>query len=431
MIRKLLTNRRGDTIVEVALALTVLALVLGTSSVLANRNTKTLQNAQEKNVAVRYAQQQIEFLKTKAVADMAVFTPFIGGTKFCMTNADSAPVTLTDTTCRIENGGAKYTQTITLQLVPGETGVYNAKADVEWETLTSWIDSSGNVQNKGNAHLTYRVYSKLGASTNPTESTCGPGYVWYVAESRCVPAPSVAFSASRTSILRGENSYLSWQAQNVTSCEASGSWSGTKATLGGQYVTPTANASYTIRCSGLGGQTSRTVSITVEPARQALHRCYQWWHGVIDNDHGSPRYYKHTNHHYDTNRGFCDGNGYGQGSYEGVAAYVPLSTNSGVVPVYSSYSPWFGDTFYTTSYSEYATSLSQNHTSAGGVVFYVYPYQNGCTTAGTVPFYRNWSSFVGNHMYTTNWNETGNGYAPADGGGTFEREGALGCVFTR
>lgn len=422
MIKKLFKNRRGDTIVEVTLALTVLALVLGTSSVLANRNTKTLQNAQEKNVAVRYAQQQIEFLKTKAVGDMAVFTPYVGGAKFCMTNADSAPVALTDTSCRVENGGAKYVQTITLESVAGETGVYNAKANVEWETLTSWMDSSGNIQNKGKAQLTYRIYSKLGAHKSPTESACGLGYVWNVAESRCVPAPSLTFSANRTNILQGENVYLSWQAQNVTSCEASGVWSGARAIIGGQYVAPASDASYTIRCSGLGGLISRTVSITVEPARQAIYRCYQFYHYTGN-------YRLHTNHHYSTNRNFCDGNGYGSGVYEGIMGYAPMSSNSGAVPVYSSYSPGYADTFYTTSSWEYNQSLSQAHTSAGGVVFYVYPYNGGCSVRGTVPVYRHWSDFVGNHMYTTNPAENGNSYAAVDGGGTFTYESVLGCVF--
>lgn len=186
-------SQRGDTIVEVTLALTVLALVLGTSSVLANRNTKTLQNAQEKNIAVRYAQMQLEYLKTRVAANPTILTGVPAS--FCMLDANNEPLPSTDERCKKPNGAAIYEQAITLTPVTGSNNqLFTAKATVEWETLTSWRDEDDNIQNKGNVQLTYRVYSKLGAARNPTATTCEPGKIWSVPESRCIvppPAPGV------------------------------------------------------------------------------------------------------------------------------------------------------------------------------------------------------------------------------------------------
>lgn len=452
MIKKLFKNNRGDTIVEVALALTVLALVLGTSSVLANRNTKTLQNAQEKNIAVRYAQQQIEFLKARSQSNMTALTSLPASAKFCMVNADTDPVVANDAACSITNGGATYNQAIVLSPVDGETDIYNAKATVGWETLTSWTDASGNLQNKGNVQLTYRIYSKLGAKSDPNVSDCDSGFVRYpsVSGNPCGPAPTVDLTVQATasdprlkqvSVFNGRSVHIIWRTQHVSSCQATatpanGGWQGAKTPNieAGLSVIPANNTTTTFRitCMGNHGSSLQSqVTVTTKeapPQRTPLYRCYQFWHGTAD-------YRAHTNHHYSTNRSFCDGNGYGSGAYEGVAGYVPLSTNPGVVPVYAAYSgsnsnPAYYDTFFTTSYWEYSSvALPNAHNNAGGVVFYVYPYNNGCSVPGTSPMYRYWSDFVGNHFYTLNPNENPNWFAPHDGGGTFQWETPLGCIF--
>lgn len=421
----------GDTIVEVTIALTVLALVLGTSSLLANRNAKTLQNAQEKNIAVRYAQQQLEFLKTRVAADPTIISS--APPKFCMTNADTSPVGVTAATCKISNGGATYEQVVTLESVPGGGGqLFNAKATVEWETLTSWLDDAGNLQNKGNVQLTYRVYTKLGANRNPEGIVCGPGLVWVAAEAGCRAAPTATLTASAASIVRGNGVTLSWSSQNVTSCTTS--WGGALASGGGlavgtsgsETVTPTSTTNYTVICSGTRGSATASVTVTVtapHPPRVALHRCYQFY------DYGGNLAIK-TNHVFTTNSGECNGGGAG-GQYEGVTAYAPLSSNSGAIPMYGGRNPAIQDDFYTTSYQEYYNAHYNGWYENSGVRFYVYPYtSSGCTVEGTAPLYRWYSGVTGNHVYPASPNENPNYYAPVDGGGTFVYEGIAGCVFS-
>jgi hypothetical protein len=79
------------------------------------------------------------------------------------------------------------------------------------------------------------------------------------------PAPALSFTASPTSITAGQSATLSWSSTNSTSCSASGGWTGTKATLGNQSVTPTANTTYTLSCTGSGGTTAQSVAVTVTP----------------------------------------------------------------------------------------------------------------------------------------------------------------------
>lgn len=57
---------------------------------------------------------------------------------------------------------------------------------------------------------------------------------------------------------------MTWSSSNATSCTASGGWSGSKATSGSQSTGAlSADASYTLSCTGSGGTTSRSVSVSV------------------------------------------------------------------------------------------------------------------------------------------------------------------------
>lgn len=80
------------------------------------------------------------------------------------------------------------------------------------------------------------------------------------------PLPTANLTASPTNVASGGKSTLSWSSTNATSCTASGGWSGTLATSGTQSTAAlTANTSYSLVCSGLGGTSTpahATVSVT-------------------------------------------------------------------------------------------------------------------------------------------------------------------------
>lgn len=75
--------------------------------------------------------------------------------------------------------------------------------------------------------------------------------------------PSVSLSASSASIDSGGSTTLSWSASNATSCSASGGWSGTRGTSGSEAVSPTADTTYSLSCTGDGGTDTASVAVTV------------------------------------------------------------------------------------------------------------------------------------------------------------------------
>ena len=86
------------------------------------------------------------------------------------------------------------------------------------------------------------------------------------------PAPTVTIASSPNSVIQGQKVTLTWSSTNATSCTASANpsesdWSGTRATSGSQAVTPasTGTVSYTLMCSGAGGNSSSAASVTVSP----------------------------------------------------------------------------------------------------------------------------------------------------------------------
>lgn len=64
---KLASNKKGETIIEVMIALTILGLVLGFSFVSASRSLRASQDAQERTVASQHAMSLLEAIKFYAV----------------------------------------------------------------------------------------------------------------------------------------------------------------------------------------------------------------------------------------------------------------------------------------------------------------------------------------------------------------------------
>ena len=77
------------------------------------------------------------------------------------------------------------------------------------------------------------------------------------------PAPTLALSASPTSITSGQSATLSWTSANATSCSGSGGWTGSKSLSGSQSVTPTTSTTYSLSCTGSGGTVTQSVAVSV------------------------------------------------------------------------------------------------------------------------------------------------------------------------
>lgn len=78
--------------------------------------------------------------------------------------------------------------------------------------------------------------------------------------------PALSFTISSDHIPFGGSVTVNWTGINVTSCVASGSWSGAVATSGTQVFSYLGgDATYNLSCSGQGGSTQSSVRVVVSP----------------------------------------------------------------------------------------------------------------------------------------------------------------------
>jgi hypothetical protein len=126
-------------------------------------------------------------------------------------------------------------------------------------TLIGSIFSAGQLQlNFPSGTYALSVLAQVGPSTN---------YGLYgLSMDLAPPAPTVTLTASASSVTNGNSATLSWTSVNATSCTASGAWSGTLGTSGSQSTGAlNTNSSFTITCTGGGGNTAQTVQVAVTP----------------------------------------------------------------------------------------------------------------------------------------------------------------------
>lgn len=79
------------------------------------------------------------------------------------------------------------------------------------------------------------------------------------------PPPIISFSANPNVIVEGDNSILTWMVQYADSCNASGGWTGQKATSGTQNINPVLTTTYILSCAGPGGSSAESLTVTVIP----------------------------------------------------------------------------------------------------------------------------------------------------------------------
>ena len=75
-----------------------------------------------------------------------------------------------------------------------------------------------------------------------------------------VIVPTLNLTASPSSVRRGGTITLNWSSTDVSSCIASGDWSGAKATSGSASIVINDSVTFTLNCSGDGGSVSSSIS---------------------------------------------------------------------------------------------------------------------------------------------------------------------------
>ena len=84
------------------------------------------------------------------------------------------------------------------------------------------------------------------------------------------PLPTVTITVNDLSVPLDTEVLITWSSSNATSCQASGSWSGTRPVSGSEFVTISlvGNSTFILNCTGNGGNQSS--SVIVEGYRQLL-----------------------------------------------------------------------------------------------------------------------------------------------------------------
>jgi len=172
----------------------------------------------------------------------------------------------------------------TLSLSASPTSVaYNGSTTLSWSSTnaTSCTASGGWTGTKATSGSETR--SSLTTNTTFTLACTGAGGSVTQSASVTVASgpPTVTLGASPSWVNPNSSSTLSWSSTNATSCTASGGWSGTKATSGSESTgNLTQDKSYTLTCTGTGGNAMSMTSVSVRSAQLS-------WEAPTQNVDGS------------------------------------------------------------------------------------------------------------------------------------------------
>lgn len=147
------SSQRGDTLVEVLIAIAVVSLILGGAYVTTNRSLQATRAAQERAIALKLAESQIERLKaqmsssTGSVAILAIPET----SDFCISYASNGPVTLPNAACILDTSGAAAGAGVepAFRMAIRRTGF-------TFVLTETWYNVSG--RNTDKLELRYRVY---------------------------------------------------------------------------------------------------------------------------------------------------------------------------------------------------------------------------------------------------------------------------------
>jgi prepilin-type N-terminal cleavage/methylation domain-containing protein len=150
-VKRLHLSERGDTIVEVLIAIAVISLILGGAFVMTNRSLQGTRDAQERVNATKLVEGQIE--QIKELAGGSESDTLFGTTvpaSFCI-DADGAVVNAASSGCRVNaSGGAPTTEPI--------FGLVVTRAGNTFTVRTEWTSVRGDTQN--NVEMKYRAYEQ-------------------------------------------------------------------------------------------------------------------------------------------------------------------------------------------------------------------------------------------------------------------------------
>jgi P pilus assembly chaperone PapD len=139
---------------------------------------------------------------------------------------------------------------------------------------TSWTGYTANLSLTAGTH-TLKITNSSSGSCLPNLYTDATNFYGVIPPPPT--PPTVALSASPTSVTAGQSATLTWNSTNATSCSASGAWSGSQPTSGSLSTGAlNQNSTYSLTCTGTGGSASASTTVTVTVASQSFESMTNW-----------------------------------------------------------------------------------------------------------------------------------------------------------
>ena len=140
-------TQRGDTIVEVLIAIAVISMILGGAFILTNRSLQGTRAAQERLNAIKLVEGQLEQIKNLSRTNHnAIFGGSTPGS-FCI-DTSSTVKSASDASCKVNSDGAPT----------GADPAFNLSVSRAGNTFTVKAVWNSVLNNQDNVEMRYNVY---------------------------------------------------------------------------------------------------------------------------------------------------------------------------------------------------------------------------------------------------------------------------------
>lgn len=167
------------------------------------------------------------------------------------------------------NSAAPGAPTVTISAIPGAV-LTGDPTTLSWSSTNAasctasgaWSGPEATSGTFGTGALSATSTYTLTCASSDGSMTAQDSVV--VTVSSVTPPPTLTLNANPGTVLSGASSTLTWSSAYATSCNATGAWTGSRNTGGSQSTGAlNASATYTLTCSGAGGQVTRSAIVTV------------------------------------------------------------------------------------------------------------------------------------------------------------------------
>lgn len=143
-------TERGDTIVEVLITIAIVSLVLGGAYVTTNRSLLATRSAQERSIALKLAESQIERLKSIIAANPSLIFGGTAPSTFCISNTNTVVNAIaTPANCGFNSAGAVTTTEPVFKISIVRNGS-------QFNLTETWFSVNGKTTDT--LEMKYRVY---------------------------------------------------------------------------------------------------------------------------------------------------------------------------------------------------------------------------------------------------------------------------------